>query len=164
MAGSWSDPDTLYAFVVVGGLFVSKDGGTSWSATAGELPSDHVMSLAVHPADAEVVYAGDMERGIYRSTDGGATWKEAAGIGDKRIMAFAVDPQSPDALYAATPAGVFISKDRGDTWTLPAGWPAGAGAIIVSGNPAEPGVFYALKDSGGLLLSRDGGESWSPVN
>lgn len=164
LAGSWSDPDTLYAYVVDGGLFVSQDGGTSWKATGSNPPSDHIMSLAVNPGDPQVVYAGDMERGIYRSTDGGNTWVETASIGDKRIMALEVDPRNPDTLYAATPAGVYVGRDRGDKWTLPAGWPAGTGATGLSNNPNEPGTLYALKDSGGLLISRDGGESWTSVN
>ena len=55
--------------------------------------------------------------GIFRSPDGGRTW-QASGIGDREVWDVTAAPSDPETLYAVTePAGVFLSRDAGASWT-----------------------------------------------
>jgi hypothetical protein len=54
-------PATLYAGTI-GGVFISTDGGETWSEVGAGLPSARVAVLALDPATPATLYAG---------TDGG---------------------------------------------------------------------------------------------
>jgi HEAT repeat protein/sortilin (neurotensin receptor 3) len=139
-------------------LWVSRDGGGTWSLTAESLPS-RITSLAISPASADTVYAGTESMGLYRSTDGGATWSPMnSGLGldpgmRLSITALAIDPLQPDHIYAAlgmwigtshaslVPMGVMLSVDGGASWqsmSLPATGAAIA-RLVISGN-----TLYAI--------------------
>jgi hypothetical protein len=87
----------------------------------------------VNPEDPNIVYASTLgddthEGGVWKSADAGKTWSLAdAGLsnpssptdsGDLRVDALALDPRSPDVLYAGTGLGVFKTTDGAMTWRL----------------------------------------------
>jgi HEAT repeats/BNR/Asp-box repeat len=132
---------------------VSRDGGKTWSATGGALPS-RVSALAVSPSNPNLLYAGTESMGLYESTDGGATWvAKSQGLGIEpgvrlTVTAIAVDPQIANRLYVATgtwvgsdqatllPVGVLRSLDGGNTWQA-ANMPTSSTAIsrlVILGN------------------------------
>jgi photosystem II stability/assembly factor-like uncharacterized protein len=117
------------------GLFVSRDGGTSWTRLTGKgLPARPVgkVAVAVAPSNSNRVYAlietGDgapwggkeTDRGLlWRSDDGGDTWRL---VGRDRSLAgrahyysrFAVAPDDEDEAYFLT--GSFgVTVDGGDS-------------------------------------------------
>src|SRR5438105_846004 len=61
----------------------------------------------IGPATVYVAALGDLwgpnkERGVYKSTDGGATWTQTLAINENTGASdIAIDPQSPNILYAA---------------------------------------------------------------
>ena len=70
------------------------------------------------------------------------------------------------AAWAATPRGVYASGDRGASWERLRNFPA-ARANDVSAAPGDAGGARVLVCAPGLpeagvLLSEDGGQSWSP--
>src|SRR2546425_1282438 len=77
-----------------------------------------------------------------------------------RIEALAVDPTSPNTVYAGTGGGVFKSTDGGGSWT-DTGLPASVFALAI--DPTSPSTLYAA-GVGGLFKSTDGAGSWSPVS
>jgi HEAT repeats/BNR/Asp-box repeat len=132
---------------------VSRDGGKTWSETAGTLPS-RVSALAVSPSNPNIVYAGTESMGLYKTTDAGTTWVQMnQGLGIEpgvrlTVTAIAVDPQFSDRLYVATgvwagsdqatllPAAVMRSLDGGTNWQ-PANMPPSNAAIsrlVIFGN------------------------------
>ena len=160
-------------------LQVSRDRGASWAQTGLSLPGDvGVTAMAFDPRRPAVVYAaaravvddhpspreGD---GVYASADGGATWSPVSeGLGDRHILALALDPRRPATLYAATEShGMYRSANAGRSWRR-----AGPISPAVSGLAVDPRTswLYAAArnlgdDRSGVFRSGDGGRSWTRV-
>jgi photosystem II stability/assembly factor-like uncharacterized protein len=88
----------------------------------------------------------------------------AAGIEGGSIRALAVDPQSPDTVFAATNrAGLFKSNDAGGSWHS-VGMPLSATPIVsLAIAPADPRTVYA-GTGGGVFKTTDGGATWHAAN
>lgn len=54
-------------------VFLSTNGGSTWSNRTGNLPDIPVNALVVDPANLKHLYAAT-DNGVYRSTDGGLKW------------------------------------------------------------------------------------------
>lgn len=174
-----SDPWTLYAGVYEKGLFKSTNAGASWAACNSGLPSySTVIAIAMDPVHPSTLYASTwsavVENGVFMSVDGGATWTEAdAGLpsdyyGRIRIAVIAVDPKSPEILYAGTlndsglfGRGVYKSSDGGAFWaSVNNGLPNNYIEALAI-DPDTPGTLYVGDGIGhGLFKTTDGGGSW----
>lgn len=77
LASDPADPDTVYAGLLGGGVWRSRDGGTRWRDCG--LPQADVYSLAVSAADGSV-YAGTEPSRLFRSDDGGERWRPLDGL------------------------------------------------------------------------------------
>jgi photosystem II stability/assembly factor-like uncharacterized protein len=165
-------PSKLYA-AADDRVFKSDDGGRSWFPTGVGLRSQvSVLSLVVVPGEfLDTIYAGTAF-GVWRSLDGGATWHPArTGMGRPSVVGLAIDDSG--RIYAATrpngpasPRGLFVSADRGATWTarpLAADNPA-VSCVTASPPSAGDGAVYACGDGEGLFKSLDGGAHWQPID
>ena len=103
---------------------LSTSAETEWAVA---LPrSGFVSSLIFDLFDANTVfatYAGFGGAHVWVSTDAGATWTPRDGSGDGAlpdipVHSLAVDPTRPERLYLGTDMGVFVSLDRGETWSV----------------------------------------------
>jgi photosystem II stability/assembly factor-like uncharacterized protein len=160
-----ADPDLLYG-TDQAGTWKSGDGGKTWTRL-----SDPQGRLAV--VDGKTLIA--LACGLKRSRDGGRTWTEKIpcdvpdGDGSYRVgRSLWVDPRSPRTAYAhlyvtsdTHPLGqeAYRTRDGGATWAELALSSPSYFAVA----PSDPQVLYAI-DSGVLLRSGDGGESWNVVN
>jgi hypothetical protein len=87
----------------------------------------------------------------------------SAGIDERELNAFAVSPQNPDIIYAASGRDVVYSYDSAKSWTvLVAALPSVTNSLAVS--PADSNVLYAGVDSLGMFKSTDGGRTWNSIN
>ena len=129
-----SNPKRCYAYIDVGGLYRSDDGGQTWRMLHGNLPARdtnyQVRGLVVDPRNADILLIAtgsqwsNTPEGLYRSADGGTTWTKTLaayymGNGPDRWagLLLARDPKAPDILVAASEnTGVFRSADNGLTW------------------------------------------------
>jgi photosystem II stability/assembly factor-like uncharacterized protein len=116
-----SDPATLFVGAwkdsANGGLWVSHDGGHSWTEPA-DLKGQSIHALAQAHSDARILFAGTL-KGVYRSKDTGATWQQISPAGDREIHeveSLAVDPGNPDVVYAGTWHLPWKTTDGGKNW------------------------------------------------
>jgi photosystem II stability/assembly factor-like uncharacterized protein len=182
---------TIYVAFNAGGnahfvaqLFVSRDGGASWTLLLGE-DSTQFLDLRIDPVSAGTLYLYGGIPGFFgpgipgvgrlqRSTDGGANWTFiddtlVAGIGAQgSVTAFAIDPNTPGRLYAAAigPSGLlpgvpafFTSSDRGTTWTRSAAIPAATFTTLVV-DLFQPSRILAGSPSG-IFGSDDAGQTFA---
>jgi len=80
-------------------------------------------------------------------------------INDPMIRSVAVDPLTPQRVYAAGPEGVFYSDDGGLTWT-PTGENLPGEPIAVTLDPAEPQTIFAVLSGDSVWQSVDGAVTW----
>lgn len=173
------------------GVYVSLDGGTTWTHKGLE-DTHHIGRVLVHPNDPGTVYVAALghlwgpneERGVYRTRDGGETWDRVL-HGDENTGAveLAMDPESPDTLYAALyqrrrraygfagggpGSGIHRTTDGGDTWTkLGGGLPEGdTGRIGLNVYRRDPRIVYAIVENreGGVFRSEDKGLTWERMS
>ncbi len=119
------------------GVYRTTDRGETWAKVLHIDDDTGFVDLALNPADPSIVYAAAYQRrrrawgfagggpgsGIYKSTDGGDSWREVTGglpEGDKGRIGLAVsarDPALVTAVVEAEAGGIFVSRDRGESWT-----------------------------------------------
>ncbi len=99
---------------------------------------------------------------------------------EKLVKVWHIEPgrdSEPGVLYAGVePSALFISQDRGETWTLNDGlfdhphrgkWFPGAGGLCLHTillDPKDPNRMYVGISTGGCYRTDDGGQSWRPYN
>lgn len=108
-----SDPQKVFASSVWG-LYKSTDRGATWSV----VHPFGSYAVAVSRTNADIVYSNS-SGGPFRSSDGGVTFGAYGSGLPSGVSVLAVDPQTPDTVYAAygTSAGVYKSVDGGAHWT-----------------------------------------------
>ena len=147
-----------------GGLFVSDDGGTTWSR--GGFDGNRVNALAADPRHPDIIHAAT-DDGISTSRDGGRSW--AAPIGGDLYEArdVVVHPRRTRVLYTCTSGGVFKSVDAGAHWQRSTAALGYIDVLSLAIDPQRPSIVYAGASSDrpfpGLLKSEDGGATWQPI-
>src|SRR5207342_2653632 len=110
-----------------GGVWESRDRGSSWAPRSDYAGTTAIGAIAFDRRTPTTVYCGTGEGnwwswlgvGILRSTDGGRTWAQHCtnpfvGQGFYDLV---VDPGDGMHLLAATSGGLYVSTDGGSTWT-----------------------------------------------
>jgi cysteine-rich repeat protein len=159
------DPMTAYVGGDNMGVFKTANGGASWLVVNDGLgdPPPSTWDFAFDPVASGTVYAVVLGR-VYKTTDGARTWKLLADVPD--VIALAVDPSTPDTLYAALwTGGIAVSKstDGGERWS-----PASAGLSVavkaLAIDVGDPNTIYALTHDAGVYVSRDAATTWWPLS
>ena len=177
------------------GIYKSLDGGKTWKKTGLEA-THHIGRIVIHPKHPDVLYVAaqghlwgpNPERGVYKTSDGGKTWSQVLKINDDTgVNDIAMDPESPDILYAAayerrrTPFGfngggpdsaIYKTTDGGVTWKkLTKGLPyenggGDTGRIGLDIYRKDPNIVYAeiQHEKGGTFRSEDKGETWKKMS
>jgi photosystem II stability/assembly factor-like uncharacterized protein len=183
------DPDTLYLALQVGYILKTTDGGQIWELLDKGIDSD-VHTIAINPSDPDrlLIATGGHDsrlgtspgKALFASADGGQSWKPVATEFDQEYsIPMVVDPCQPNVAYSALAKGygrlwkrptgaeavVIRSHDRGETWErLERGLGDGkAFASAIAVDAAQPGHVYAATSAGQVLLSQDGGDSWTEL-
>jgi photosystem II stability/assembly factor-like uncharacterized protein len=151
-----------------GGLFKSIDGGVKWKHVD-SLPVIFTQAVVYATPDILLVSAkADFKikngGGIWRSVNGGTTWKQQelpiAGF-TGRLSAYGISVYST-GVVAGTSQGVFLSDDRGATWTYSdvfGGERKAVHSVLIT--PTSPTRVYAAGPSG-IRLGTNPAGTWQP--
>jgi photosystem II stability/assembly factor-like uncharacterized protein len=173
------------------GVYKSLDGGRTWQHM-GLSDTHHIGRIVIDPTNPDIVYVAALgrlwgpnrERGLFKTTDGGKTWTCVLFINeDTGVVDVAMDPQSPNILYAAAyqrrrtaygfngggpHSALYKSVDGGATWKkLAHGLPTGdTGRIGLDIYRRDPRIVYAIVENknGGVFRSEDRGETWTKMS
>lgn len=78
--------------------------------------SESVVSIALHPTNANILYVATNDA-VYKSRDGGGTWERFPSFSARRVTTLAIDPVLPATIYAGTMGdAVYKSPDGGQRW------------------------------------------------
>ncbi len=167
------------------GFYKSIDGGTTWNRTLGDDEWTGVTDIAMDPRNPDWIYAATWQRhrtvaaymgggpgsGIHRSRDGGETWEKlSSGIPKSNLgkIGIAISPQNPDKIYAAieldrTKGGVYMSTNRGTSWTKQSDAVSGATGPHyyqeLYASPHREGTIYLMDVR--IQVSYDDGKTFS---
>ncbi|GAB3757003.1 exo-alpha-sialidase [Ramlibacter monticola] len=175
------------------GLFTVRRGGADWQLGQAQFPGEPVTQVLADAADGTRYAAlrlGHFGVKLKRSTDGGASWHDAAApaFPPKPTEGPLKDDPTPwtvDLVWSleaggarlwagAMPAGLFVSDDRGESWTLVESlwnrperreWFGGgydhAGIHSIAVDPRDPAHVTLAISCGGVWQTRDGGATWA---
>jgi len=157
-----------------GGLFRTTPDNGKWELLSKGLPENVESRIVVfHPTERDVVYAGTQD-GVYRSLNAGDSWARLGfPVKGAIVWSLAFHPKNPKIMYAGlAPVGLYRSLDGGDTWHplknvpvpehCPMSFPTRTIGIAV--DPANPDDIYVGLEVSGVVVSRDGGETWKDVS
>lgn len=174
------DPKIAVAGLRPQGLFITKDGGKSWthlknSPKTTESTGANFRSIIFSPHEGHRLYVGYENSGFFWSDDLLETpmHNSKAGLKSPNIVAISIHPNDPQVIYVGTDNGLHISRNGGQKWQRL------SGGLPIKGRPScteiifdkfNPDILYAtFVDSGkteeaGIYKSIDGGQSWSASN
>ncbi len=180
------DPSRIYAAMInngeFGGIFMTSNGGTTWSSFTTGLGTRDVFSL--DQTDSGVLVAGT-NQGIFALSRNSGAWKPINTTLAEKVKTVPVKVRKrggPKTLeqrswvkgeisarvtqvkvgdshwFAATSQGVYRSLDEGKSWN---GGPVLGRKAIVAVDAMEKMVFVASPEA--AMVSRDSGETWSEL-
>ncbi len=152
-------PDKIYAATDQG---VFQGHQNHWTNLAPGLSNRDVRALAV--TGDGTLFAGTFG-GIFRKPKNQTAWIAANdGLEDKKTRSLALDPTSPQVIYAGTAVGgAFKSTDSGRSWK-----PANKGLLnstvlaIAVTPPPHRSIYAATID--GVFKSTDGARTWQATD
>lgn len=164
------DPDTMLAGTQSGNIFLSTDGGGTWTWTAHLDP--HVERLYFNPFAANEAWVTMQGPGnswqcgacLYKSVDSGLTaWTPitlpgSTGGGDLEVYALTF---VSDTIWVSSGGG-FTSTDGGASWSEVNPYLAEVMQIAIE--PDDTQVVYMGSSRIGVHKSDDGGDTWREVN
>ncbi|MCW8375859.1 RICIN domain-containing protein [Streptomyces justiciae] len=140
-----------------GTLYASTDGGATFTARTGNLPSGRLTAVPGIAGDLWIAGGG---KGLLHSTDGGRTFTTLNSVQSASALGFgkAKPGTNYQALYligtVKNVTGVFRSTDKGATWVRVNDkahqWGAIGGVGVITGDPDTYGRVYVGTNGRGL--------------
>ncbi|HVB05862.1 MAG TPA: hypothetical protein VNF07_06415 [Acidimicrobiales bacterium] len=186
-----SNPDVLYLALQVGYILKSVDGAKSWTLLNEGFDAD-VHTFAINPAapnELSIATGGESSRrgvsggkALFKSADAGESWQAlATEYSQTYSIPYLLKPGQPETAYVALANGnpgrwraresgaesvLVRTRDGGTSWEevpLPFSF-AGRGMIVaMTPDATDAERLFAVFNTGELIASADGGESWSDL-
>lgn len=143
------------------GVHKTEDSGVNWKTTTGWDVTE-VIEITRDPADDDIIYIG-CAYGFCKSLDNGETWHyKNTGLKYKFVDAILVNKQNPDNLFAGTDRGLFISNNKGESWSIFAF--EGISILTITKDPVDSKIIYLTTEDEGVFKSSDTGRTWKSIN
>lgn len=144
------------------GVYISRNGGRAWRATDLML-DEQIGVILVSPgyADDQTVFAGTESGALYVSANQGRSWEQLhqqIADGPLNCMWIAPDFVQSGRLVAGIGNAVYISSDRGVTWSKVADMPGAVLSLAGNGDVVLAGIYDV-----GIYRSLDAGSTWDSV-
>jgi photosystem II stability/assembly factor-like uncharacterized protein len=161
------------------GIAKTTNGGLDWTLantvitgqdkkgnnqTSTELQDTDVYKLAFEPNNSQRLYAATSTKGVYFSENSADTWRQV--LSQFTVFDIVVDPRNNDHIYVAgTVSGngkVLESKDKGKSWEEIYNEVSKQNPVqAIALNPANSRDVVIGLQSGNVIKSTDGGQSWA---
>jgi photosystem II stability/assembly factor-like uncharacterized protein len=174
MAVDPANQNVVYVGTPSQGIFVTTDGGDSWTSISRSSIANSASVSGVYPGHAiafdpnsrvsggvtQGIYIASYGTGVYSSTNGGITWTLTRST-PTTFQHMIVD-QNGNVWLCDDFKGGHLHKYTGGRWaSIPR---AGNECHSIAVNPSNANSVYVGTNSGKLLLSTDGGDSWVGPN
>ena len=137
------------------------------------LKDSRAQCLALDNRQAGTLYVGTRGKGVWKSSDNGETW-QAMGLPQEDVFSIAVGPIDGAVYAGCEPSMLFRSEDGGQSWqelsalrSIPSAptWsfpprPWTSHVRWIAPNPHDAALLIVGIELGGLMYSKDGGQSW----
>ena len=132
------DPRRIFAALPGAGIWKTMDDGATWRQVKNGLTGQSFTQIVVDPIHPETLFVAagrnfgtpasqttgensDDAHGIWKSTDDGNNWRKVGGAtfgpASGPISTIAFQPGNDRVMYAAGQTGIYLSPDRGESWT-----------------------------------------------
>jgi photosystem II stability/assembly factor-like uncharacterized protein len=157
-----SNPRHIVIGAASGGVWISTNGGLTWTAVFDEQPVASIGAIAINQSNPDIIWVGTGEGntrnstsiggGMFKSIDGGKSWKLVGLAKTERINRIALHPDKPEIAYAAAlgtlwgeneERGIFKTTDGGQTWDRILYVDQKTGATDIKLDPFNPDKLYA---------------------
>ena len=167
MAIDPSNPNIVYVGTGANGLFVTTDGGNTWSSVSGvpagisdgngQYPG--ITGILFDPGNTNIIFAASYGNGIYETNNGGTSWSKLSG-GPSSVKFATI---SSNGTYYAIDTSADLWAYTGSAWTevLPANPNQGWNVVGVAVDPFNPNHVVVTTYNGQLNESFNNGSSWS---
>lgn len=197
--GGADEPGTLWAGTIPGAVWRSDDRGASWTLMdalwdrperegwfGGGFDHPGVHSILVDPRDSAKLTVGISCGGIWKTEDRGKNWRltgkglrsdytppeQAEELNTQDPHRLASPAADPDTIWCQHHNGIFLSRDRAETFTEFKGVKPAVFGFGVAAHPGDPDTAWlvpGVKDEtrvpvGAKLVvnkTTDGGQSWT---
>jgi len=164
---SGADSKRVYALIEAGGdqggVYVSQDGGDSWTRATGTRNllqrAFYYTHIYADPQQVDTAYA--VNTGAYKSTDGGKTWT-AMGPPHGDNHDFWINPTNNQILINSNDGGANVSTDGGKTWSGQSNQPTAELYRIETDTSWPYYVYASQQDNSNIAVpSTNVGETFS---
>jgi photosystem II stability/assembly factor-like uncharacterized protein len=157
-----NDYSTWYVAVGSGGVWKTRNAGTSWTPIFDDQPSYSIGCVSIDPNNPNIIWVGTGENvggrhvgygdGIYRSVDGGSRWKNMGLKESHHISRIIIHPQNSEIIWVAAQGslwskggerGLYKTSDGGKTWKKTLGDNEWIGVTDIIIDPRDPNLLYA---------------------
>lgn len=140
--------DVIWVGTDDGNLQLTKDGGANWTNLIGNIPGVPANSWIpfIHLSNKDAAEAfvvinnyrrNDWTPWVFHTTDYGASWTRI--VDENKVWGYAIsfvqDPVAENLLFLGTEFGLYVSVDKGDTWTK---WTKGFPTVSTSDLKIHP--------------------------
>lgn len=156
------DDNIWYVAVGSGGVWKTRNAGTTWDPIFDDQPSYSIGSVTIDPSNPSTIWVGTGENvggrhvgfgdGVYRSDDGGKNWTNMGLKDSEHISKVIIHPENSDIIWVAAQGplwnkggqrGLYKSTDGGKNWNKVLGGNEWTGVTDVVIDPRDPNLMYA---------------------